>query len=222
MPIGSTNIGLGSTIKTEMGQSSGKQTSLKDVSTGNVETINVASVNRPDGSAPYAMSEFAGYDHNYSLTSWTGGDVQTSPANACLTLADSTYYHDGSNSDPALGDNVYSDSIGKSDLSNGSYRTSTGYLTVTSGVVTATGACGRGGRSERRYKQNIKQIGTSPMGIPVYEFEYKNKLYGSGKYVGTMVDDLMRLGFESALYTLNNETWVDYDKIDVPFEKIYK
>lgn len=220
MPVGTTNIGLGSTLRTEMGQASGKETSLQDISKGNVETINTNSVNRPDGSAPFAMSEFQNYDHNAgALTKFNMNSTKyTSPFLACQTFADLTSFadHNGTGTYPTLGDTI---TISGTGVGTGNWRYPNGYITTSSSVVTAVGSCGR---SERRYKQNIKQIGTSPMGIPVYEFEYKNKLYGSGKYVGTMADDLERLGFTNAILNMGNEIWVDYNQIDVDFKKVYK
>jgi len=221
MAVGTTNIGLASTLRTEMGLTTGIETSLQSISKGTYATINTNSANRPDSSAPFAMSEFQSYDHT------TGGTTKfninhtkySTGAQACAVPANLTEFgdHDGTGAYPVAGDTI---SINGAGIGTGTWRYPSGYLVTSNSVVSVTGVCG--GRSERRYKQNIKQIGTSPMGIPIYEFEYKNKLHGSGKYVGAMVDDLMRIGFESALYTLNNEIWVDYDKIDVPFEKIYK
>ena len=74
--------------------------------------------------------------------------------------------------------------------------------------------------SERRLKYNIEYIGDSPMGIPMYHFNYKDESHGKGRFVGTMVDDLERLGFEAALIRTDGITLVDYSKIDVPFKSV--
>ena len=76
------------------------------------------------------------------------------------------------------------------------------------------------GRSERRLKYNIEYITDSPMGIPMYYFNYINEAHGKGRYVGTMVDDLQRLGYSDVLSTVNGDVYVNYAKIDVPFMKL--
>ena len=84
-------------------------------------------------------------------------------------------------------------------------------------VTDETFSCGR---SERRLKYNIEFIGDSPMGIPMYHFNYKDESHGKGRFIGTMVDDLQRLGFEDVLINTNDGIFVNYDKIDVPFQPI--
>ena len=44
--------------------------------------------------------------------------------------------------------------------------------------------------SERSMKKNIKKVGESPSGINVYNFEYKNKKHGKGKFQGAMSDEV--------------------------------
>jgi hypothetical protein len=76
------------------------------------------------------------------------------------------------------------------------------------------------GKSERHLKSDIKLIGESKMGIPIYHFNYKDVADGIGRFVGTMVDDLQRLGFKDALIHTEDTILVDYSKIDVPFGNI--
>ena len=66
--------------------------------------------------------------------------------------------------------------------------------------------------SDENLKENIKLIGKSPNGINVYEFEYKNKKYGEGRYQGVMAQEV-----PEASYDNNGKLWVDYSKIDVEF-----
>lgn len=75
-------------------------------------------------------------------------------------------------------------------------------------------------KSERRLKYNIEYIADSPMGIPMYYFNYINEAHGKGKFIGTMVDDLERLGFSDVLSTVDGNIFVNYSKIDVPFAQI--
>jgi len=84
-------------------------------------------------------------------------------------------------------------------------------------------------KSDRRLKKNIKLIGQSPLGVNVYEFEYKDpglmtassktsEVYEEGKYRGAIADDVpqravitdLKTGYES----------IDYSKIDVPYQKL--
>ena len=44
--------------------------------------------------------------------------------------------------------------------------------------------------SERSMKKNIKKVGESPSGLNVYNFEYKNKKHGKGKFQGVMSDEV--------------------------------
>ena len=44
--------------------------------------------------------------------------------------------------------------------------------------------------SERSMKKNIKKVGESPSGINVYNFEYKDKKHGKGKFQGAMSDEV--------------------------------
>lgn len=60
-----------SDILVEGGQSSTRaNTTLKDLSTGVVFTINTSSPSYPNGSAPYSISEWYGYDHSASSTKY--------------------------------------------------------------------------------------------------------------------------------------------------------
>jgi hypothetical protein len=54
----------------------------------------------------------------------------------------------------------------------------------------------------------------------VYEFEYINKADGEGTYIGTMAQDLLKLGKSEAVITDKEGYYlVDYSKIDVDFYK---
>ena len=74
--------------------------------------------------------------------------------------------------------------------------------------------------SERHLKYDIELVGESTMGIPMYHFNYKDESHGKGRFIGTMVDDLERLGFQDALVHTENGILVDYNKIDVPYHTI--
>ena len=203
-----------SEIGVELGRSADSaNTTLKSLSDGTYATINTAnaSSDRPDGDAPHSMSEF--YSYNHSASSLTSNTFYY----AALTQVCS---NNGSGTHPTVGDTLYEDSSGSTTMSAGYYLSvgsSTGVVVNSEGQVSESYGCGR---SERRLKYNIEYMGDSLMGIPMYHFNYKDESYGKGRFVGTMVDDLERLGFEKALIRTEDGIFVNYDKIDVPFHNI--
>lgn len=135
-----------------------------------------------------------------------------------------TYYHDGGDGFPSAGDRIYAQSNGTGELSAAYFKIegdSVYYAySNSSGDGGGVGSSSGCGRSERRLKYNIEFIGDSPMGIPMYHFNYKDESHGKGRFIGTMVDDLQRLGFEDVLINTDDGIFVDYSKIDVPFHNI--
>ena len=131
---------------------------------------------------------------------------------ACQNTNRSEHYHDETN------DILYTDSCGGTEATYGFYSNGGDYREYSeSGLSDPIASCGR---SERRLKYNIEFIGDSPLGIPMYHFNYKDESHGKGRFVGTMVDDLQRLGFGDSLFEQNGEIWVDYHKLDVDFRKV--
>lgn len=70
--------------------------------------------------------------------------------------------------------------------------------------------------SDRRLKDNIKEVGMSPKGYKIYEFSYKGD---STRYRGVMAQDVakknpMAVGIE------NNYLTVDYSQVDVDMEVV--
>ena len=72
--------------------------------------------------------------------------------------------------------------------------------------------------SDIRLKENIELVGNSYSGINIYEFEYKNKSYGDGRYRGVMAQEVPEYTSKDS----NGYLMVDYSKLDVRFEKINK
>ena len=68
--------------------------------------------------------------------------------------------------------------------------------------------------SDRRLKENIKQIGESISGLGIYTFNYIGK---ATKYIGTMADEVLKVKPE-AVIVRNGYMAVNYDLIDVNFE----
>lgn len=156
-----------------------------------------------------------------ALTSFTysGTTPFEDSEGACEGILGATAYHSGGSQYPSSGDSVYEDSSGTTALSDGYYRQGNGdWFEVKNGEVVAGGRCGR---SDRRLKRNIVFRTYSKSGIPIYEFEYINKSDGEGRYVGTMAQDLIKLGKSEAVITGKEGFYlVDYNKVDVDFYKI--
>lgn len=68
--------------------------------------------------------------------------------------------------------------------------------------------------SDERLKTDIKQIGTSPSGIPVYSFRYGD---APDVYAGVMAQDLLEHAPDAIVGLRNGYLAVDYSKIDVDF-----
>ena len=138
-------------------------------------------------------------------------------SNACSHYASgetANYYHDESTG------KMYSDSCGGTEASEGYYANGSGYRfynVATSTLSEIQGEC----RSDRRLKHNILFKEYSETDIPIYEFEYINESDGIGTYIGTMAQDLIKLGMHDAV-TLDADGYysVHYNKIDVDFRKV--
>ena len=70
--------------------------------------------------------------------------------------------------------------------------------------------------SDKALKENISLVGKSESNINIYEFEYIDKKYGDGRYRGVMAKEVPQASFEHE----DGYLWVDYNKIDVDFERI--
>jgi hypothetical protein len=76
----------------------------------------------------------------------------------------------------------------------------------------------QGNPSDIRLKENYEVIGTSPSGIPIYEYSYIGK---SGRYIGTMAQDLIKLGRADAVTKMANGYYsVNYSLIDVEYKEL--
>lgn len=63
--------------------------------------------------------------------------------------------------------------------------------------------------SDERLKTNIKRIGTHPVGVGVYEYDY---IWGGGKQVGVMAQELEKVR-PDAVFEVNGFKAVNYDRI---------
>tara|TARA_A200000113_G_scaffold149447_1_gene134623 strand:- start:387 stop:782 length:396 start_codon:yes stop_codon:yes gene_type:complete len=69
-------------------------------------------------------------------------------------------------------------------------------------------------KSDKRTKENIKQVGVSPQGYKIYEFNY---IGGDVRFRGAMAQDVLKKN-PMAVGIDQNYLTVDYSKIDVAME----
>ena len=70
--------------------------------------------------------------------------------------------------------------------------------------------------SDISLKENINLVGKSNSGINIYEFNYKDKKFGSGRYWGVMAQEVP----QASLMSDEGYLMVYYSKIDVSFEEV--
>jgi len=82
---------------------------------------------------------------------------------------------------------------------------------IKNGIVTSVTS------SDRRLKNNIQLVDTSPSGINIYTFEYIDNRYGEGRFQGVMSDEVpwRAVSIDKGGYDM-----VDYSMIDVDFIKL--
>jgi len=230
--VSSGQIAL-SSISIEKGESLLQNVSLNSLSTVG---INQNSMAKPNGSQPHSISEFYGYDHTYSppvsefpVAAITISLPSEQLEEACFAFGTQEVFKTGESGIVQTGNTFHSESPGTYDNMIPMWPFYFTYTNVDFGKVVfdfddgnsvSNGFIQGCGRSERRLKYNIEYITDSPMGIPMYYFNYINEAHGKGRYVGTMVDDLQRLGYSDVLSTVNGDVYVNYAKIDVPFMKL--
>lgn len=214
-----------------------KGVSLSNVSLNSLSTvgINEFSTSKPNGTQPHSVSEFYGYNHDfvpvaeYEVYPITISVPSEEIDQACNAFGTQEVFKTGEQGIIQVGDTFYSESPGTNGNEIEMWPFYFNYQNPDFGKVVFGFDDGNSvsnpyiqgcGRSERRLKYNIEYITDSPMGIPMYYFNYINEAHGKGRYVGTMVDDLQRLGYSDVLSTVNGDVYVNYAKIDVPFMKL--
>ena len=97
----------------------------------------------------------------------------------------------------------------------------------TNALIGAVGTLGAGAIaapagtfSDRNLKENIEQVGISPSGILIYEFDYKDKSNGKYRYSGVMAQDLIETHPSAVIQEKDGTLKVDYSQIDVNFRRI--
>ena len=71
--------------------------------------------------------------------------------------------------------------------------------------------------SDIRLKENIERTGTSPSGIPMYEFNYVGD---ENRYSGTMAQDIIGINPDAVSTHESGYYMVDYNSIDINMELI--
>ena len=120
--------------------------SLRTMSIGGNGEINTANDagSRPNASAPYQMSEFYSYDHDkVAVSAFSANPSSVASTQICGNSPNTTYYHNGSGTNPTTGDTVYTNSAGTFAASAGflALSTSSGIQMNSSGEVTGTYTC---------------------------------------------------------------------------------
>lgn len=90
-----------------------------------------------------------------------------------------------------------------------------GYKTIECAIF-SSGPKGNTMGSDISLKENINLVGKSNSGINIYEFDYKDKKFGFGRYRGVMAQEVP----QASLMSDEGYLMVDYSKIDVPFEEV--
>ena len=88
----------------------------------------------------------------------------------------------------------------------------TGALNVASSIASIVSAF----PSDRKLKENIEQVGVSPQGYKIYEFNY---IGGDVRFRGAMAQDVLQKN-PMAVGIDQNHLTVDYSKIDVAMEVV--
>ena len=94
-----------------------------------------------------------------------------------------------------------------------------GFLNLASQVVgIGSGISSWSSNSDIKLKENIKQVGVSPQGYKVYEFNYKDD-FTNTRYRGAMAQDVVKKN-PMAVDIRDNYLTVDYSQIDVDMEVV--
>ena len=88
---------------------------------------------------------------------------------------------------------------------------------VSFGLNVASGIMALPGVSDRRVKENIKEVGKSPDGYTIYEWNYKGE-DAEERYRGVIAQDVVKVNPMAVTVMENGLLGVYYDKIDVELE----
>ena len=103
-----------------------------------------------------------------------------------------------------------------SSLIGGLSNTAGGLIGGASKAVSSIGNAVSSLFSDIRMKENVSQIGKTPAGLNIYEFEYKPKykdLAGHGKHIGVMAQEVEQVIPDAVSVANNGFKMVDYGKL---------
>lgn len=107
---------------------------------------------------------------------------------------------------PALGTQAFA--VGQQ---QGALGAATGAANAVTGLI---------GASDIRVKKNIARIGSSPSGIPIYAFEYRDGLGPDGRFEGVMAHELVGANADAVVDMPNGYLGVNYSMIDTDFRQV--
>ena len=94
-----------------------------------------------------------------------------------------------------------------------------GFLNLASQVVgIGSGISSWSSNSDIRLKEKIEQVGVSPQGYKIYEFNYRDD-FTNTRYRGAMAQDVLKKN-PMAVGIQDNYLTVDYSQIDVDMEVV--
>jgi hypothetical protein len=93
---------------------------------------------------------------------------------------------------------------------------------IIGGAASGIGAAGgvRSFFSDISLKENIKFENKFENNLPIYSFEYKNKTYGAGRYIGVMAQDVEKIYPKAVSISKEGYKMVDYSQINIKFKRI--
>jgi len=80
------------------------------------------------------------------------------------------------------------------------------------GSSSSSSSSGGSWGSDRRLKTDIRRLGTSAQGIPIYVFRY---IWGGPMFIGTVAQDLLAIRPDAVMATGSGYYMVDYDRLDI-------
>ena len=102
------------------------------------------------------------------------------------------------------------------------YQTAVGGLGASALAPVAVGATALGSYyySDIRLKKNVVKVCKSK-GFNLYDFEYKNKTFGEGRYRGVMAQEVEKIIPKAVMINRNGYKFVNYNMIGLKMKRLY-
>jgi hypothetical protein len=85
-------------------------------------------------------------------------------------------------------------------------------------AITAVIVSGSVPTSDIRLKEDIRRVGTTAHGLPLYHFRYRGQ---AGVYEGVMAQDVLDVMPAAVVTDADGMMRVDYGKLGVPFRRLH-